>query len=100
MKSAPSLNEIFSIYVVHIIQKLHKKEIPSLKKVKILHFMPNVKGERIGCEKNIVKISVHEKVFFLRMRIQLKGMSFRMESGNIAFCNGEERRKGICRYCG
>ena len=29
------------------------------------------------------------------MRIQLKGMSFRMESGNIAFCNGEERRKGI-----
>ena len=27
------------------------------------------------------------------MRIQLKGMSFRVESGNIAFCNGEERRK-------
>ena len=27
------------------------------------------------------------------MRIQLKGMSFRMESGNIAFCNGEEKEK-------
>ena len=26
------------------------------------------------------------------MRIQLKGMSFRMESGNIAFCNGEEEK--------
>ncbi|EEK96028.1 hypothetical protein B4155_1594 [Bacillus cereus] len=44
MKSAPSLNEIFSIYVVHIIQKLHKKEMHSLKKVKFLHFMPNDKG--------------------------------------------------------
>ena len=27
------------------------------------------------------------------MRIQLKGMSFRMESGNVAFGNGEKEEK-------
>lgn len=38
--------------------------------------------------------------FFEGMRIQLQCMSFRMESGNRAICDGEEGRKSICWYCG